>query len=480
MKTPKFSTVCDDALADLDGVALQKLLHTKSVSCTELTQAALSRLQNAEPLNAVALQCEVSAFKQAAQWDRDLNHGKARGLGGLPSVLKDNLDLAGYPTRHGSEATSSKAKKKSSGLTRQMEQAGLNWIAKSRLPEFGLTATTEYGTQSPARNPHNLQHSTGGSSGGSAALVAAGVVPIAHANDGGGSIRIPAACCGLVGLKPTRGRLLPNEMAKGLPVQIVSDGVVTRSVRDTIAFHVEAEKSFRNSNLYSFTTAYSHPLGVEEGVKQRLPVNKLRIGFFTEKATGGHVAPDVKAGVLHAAQLLESLGHHVEEIPLPVKAQFADDFLLYWGMLAASLRWGGRLLMGLDFQASRLETLTYHLANHFKNHIRHAPAAIRRLKAFEQDYAMLFSKYDLLLSSTLGTLPPPLGHLDLNLNFEEARARLFDFACYTAAQNVSGASAISLPLFQAQGLPVGIHLAAKKNDDILLTDLALQLEPFFV
>jgi len=162
------------------------------------------------------------------------------------------------------------SKKYTSAVAQQMIDTGVVLLGKTKLPEFGLTATTEYSKAEPAHNPWNPGHSTGGSSGGSAALVAAGVVPIAHANDGGGSIRIPAACCGLVGLKPSRGRLLMNEMAKSLPINIVSDGIVSRSVRDTAAFFALAEEHYKNPAL--------PPLGHITAPGRK----RLKIGMFTQ------------------------------------------------------------------------------------------------------------------------------------------------------------------------------------------------------
>ncbi|MDH4396437.1 MAG: amidase [Limnobacter sp.] len=465
MNKPTFHTFSNDVLGKRDAVALQEMLWAGKISSVELTQAALKRLEKAQALTSAVLICGDEALKHAKDWDaKRKTYASHRGFGGIPSLLKDNMDLAGFPTRHGSRATPSQPVKKSSALVGQFHQIGLHFLGKTKLPEFGFTATTEFTQGEPARNPWNLDHSTGGSSGGSAALVAAGVVPIAHANDGGGSIRIPASACGLVGLKPSRGRLVPNEMAKSLPVKIVSDGVVTRSVRDTAMFYAEAEKVFKNPKLPAIGLVNS-------------PLNKrLRIGFFTDKATGGKVHPDCVAGVLQTAQLLESLGHHVEEIPLPVNEQFAEDFLMYWAFMAASVKYTGKLLFGRAWNSSQMEPFSQHLADHLTRRIHRLPMTLRRLKQFEGEYSKFFKQYDILLSATLGTPPPVIGHLALDLPFPIAQERLFDFACYTAAQNVSGAPAISLPLHFSNGLPVGIHFASATGQEKLLLELALQLE----
>jgi amidase len=229
-----------DALGLHDAMALAEQLQRDETSATALVEAAYQRLEKVNPvLHATACLQKEAALAQASFYDRQ---GQFRAFQGIPGVLKDNLDLYGLPTRHGSAAMPDTAKKHTSAVAQQIIDTGIVLLGKTKLPEFGLTATTEYSKAEPAHNPWNTGHSTGGSSGGSAALVAAGVVPIAHANDGGGSIRIPAACCGLVGLKPSRGRLLMNEMAKSLPINIVSDGMVSRSVRDTAAFFALAEE----------------------------------------------------------------------------------------------------------------------------------------------------------------------------------------------------------------------------------------------
>jgi len=204
-----------DALGHHDAVALAGQLQRGEISATALVQAAFKRLELVNPaLHATVCLQEEAALAQASFYD---NLGNFRAFQGIPAFLKDNLDLNGLPTLHGSAAMPATNKNHTSAVAQQIIDTGVVLLGKTKLPEFGLTATTEYSKAEPAHNPWNTGHSTGGSSGGSAALVAAGVVPIAHANDGGGSIRIPAACCGLVGLKPSRGRLAMNEMAKTCP-----------------------------------------------------------------------------------------------------------------------------------------------------------------------------------------------------------------------------------------------------------------------
>ena len=256
-----------------------------------------------------------------------------------------------------------------------------------------------------------------------------------------------------------------NEMAKSLPINIVSDGVVTRSVRDTAAFFAQAEAHYRNPTL--------PPLGhiTQPGRK------RLKIGVFTKKISGDETHPDCVAAVHHAAAQCESLGHEVQEIQIPIPARFADDFLLYWGMLAASVAYAGRLAVDRNLDSDKLEPLTHGLARHFTRNLVKFPFALRRLFQFEALYAQAFKNVDVLLSPTLGHPAPPLGYLALDLPFEEAHHRLVNFAAFTAAQNVSGAPAISLPMHHtAEGIPVGVHFAAAMGHEFRLIELALELE----
>lgn len=452
-----------DALGHHDAVALAGQLQRGETSATALVQAAYQRLELVNPeLHATACLQEEAALAQARFYD---DVGNFRAFQGIPGFLKDNLDLQGLPTRHGSAAMPDTARKHTSAVAQQIIDTGVVLLGKTKLPEFGLTATTEYSKAEPAHNPWNIGHSTGGSSGGSAALVAAGVVPIAHANDGGGSIRIPAACCGLVGLKPSRGRLAMNEMAKSLPINIVSDGIVSRSVRDTAAFFALAEEHYKNPTL--------PPLGhiTTPGRK------RLKIGMFTQKISGDETDTACVEAAHKAAALCEELGHEVQEIKVPISAQFADDFLLYWGMLAASISHLGKLAVDRYMDTGKLEPLTHGLAKHFTRNLLKFPFALRRLYQFEAQYATAFADLDVLLSPTLGQPAPPLGYLALDLPFEQARERLVNFASFTAAQNVAGAPAISLPMHHtAEGIPVGVHFAAAMGHEFRLIELALEIE----
>ena len=260
---------CDDALGQFDGVELARLIKSGERDPAEAMEAAILRAEAANPLiNGIVTETFSEALEQARRTTRG-------PFAGVPSIIKDTDPLMGVPTLMGSRAFPRKPAAKSSRFVRHFCNLGFISLGKSNLCEFGLTATTEPLLSGPARNPWNLEHSTGGSSGGSAALVAAGVVPIAHANDGGGSIRIPAASCGLVGLKATRGRLPAVDGAALAPVKIVHQGMLSRSVRDTATFYAESEHRFPVRGL--------PPMGLVD----RPPRRRLKIGFFRFDTFGG-------------------------------------------------------------------------------------------------------------------------------------------------------------------------------------------------
>ncbi len=266
----------DDALAADDAVGLVARMRDGAVSAAEIVDAAVARAERVQPaLHGLCYQ----AFDHARAEARDPRPGY---FSGIPTVVKDNVDVAGMPTQHGSRAWVARMAKSDGDVARVLRGTGLVLLGKTQLSEFGFNASAEFPDDDPVHNPWHTDHSSGASSAGSAAFVAAGVVPIAHANDGGGSIRIPASCCGLVGLKPTRGRMPSDKMMREMPVKIVADGVVTRSVRDTAVFYREAEKIYRNLEL--------PPIGDIRGPARR----RLRIALVTQSRRGPGDRPGVR------------------------------------------------------------------------------------------------------------------------------------------------------------------------------------------
>lgn len=445
----------DDALGAHDATALAALVRAGSVSPAELTQAAIARAESVSELNAVA-HPSYDAPRTSVDPDAEFF--------GVPSFVKDNGDVAGMPTNHGSEAFTAHPARRDGKYVSQFLTSGLTVLGKTRLPEFGFNATTEFMTTEPTRNPWDPDHSVGASSGGSAALVAAGAVPIAHANDGGGSIRIPAAAAGLVGLKPSRGRHRDDPVSAALLVRVISEGVLTRTVRDTANFHAALETHWRNPALPA--------LGRVSGPSKR----RLRIGIFIDGVDGAVTDVETRAAVLHTAEVLTGLGHRVVEVPLPVKDSFADDFVLYWGLLAMLATRTGRLLHG-QFDKSRLDGLTIGLKRHYDRHFLGTAGAIRRLRRSTAETSAVFDDVDLLLSPVLGHTTPPLGHLSPTTPFEVLIDRLRDYVAFTPLDNVAGTPAMSLPLaMTATGMPIGVQLHAAHGAERTLLEVAFELE----
>jgi amidase len=386
-------------------------------------------------------------------------------MAGLPTLIKDNEDLAGYPTSHGSNAVADRDAVVSSPWVSQFLGFGVAPIAKTTLPEFGLTASTESTRFGATRNPWNTERTVGGSSGGTAALIAAGVVPLAHGNDGGGSIRIPSACCGLVGLKPSRGRLVDWPALGKVPVPIVVQGVLSRTVRDTALYYATAERAFSNPSL--------PPIGHVTGPGG----DRLRVAVVLDGYHGLRVAPDTRSVVGRTAEVLAELGHHVEEVPSPLDVRFSSDFALDWAMTAFMLTVSGRRLFGAGFDASRTEPFTKFLVRQFLAQVERVPFAIRRLRRLVRDHEPFFSSYDLLVSPVLNHAAPPIGHLAADVEPREQLIRLLRFMAVTPLQNVSGSPAVSLPLGLSQdGLPVGVQVAAPFGHERRLLEIAYELE----
>ncbi|WP_036566013.1 amidase [Nocardioides halotolerans] len=448
----------DDALGDLDAVALVEALHGGAVSIPEVIDAAIARAERVQPeLNGIAQE----AFARARAEAQDPRPGF---FAGVPTWVKDNVDLAGLATMNGTDAWAPVPAREDGDFARMYLATGLVPLGKSQLSEYGFSPSAEHPRIGPVRNPWDTRHTAGASSAGSAAMVAAGVVPIAHANDGGGSIRIPAAVTGLVGLKPTRGRLAQDAVMRQMPVRIISDGVLTRSVRDTAAFFREAEKIYRSLRL--------PPIGDLTRPARR----RLRIGVVTE-GVGRSATPEVTELTLKVAAQLEELGHRVERVEVPVEASFPDDFLLYWSSLAFFLLRGGRRLHGASWNPGNLDLLSHGLAAHAQRNLHRLPGAIRRLRGSRKVAARFFTEHDVALTPTLAAETPRIGWLDPTQSYEQVMDRMLDWVAFTPLQNATGDPAISLPLgTTAHGLPQGMMFGAGAGCEATLIELAYELE----
>lgn len=459
----KVHSFSDDILSDLDGVALAELIKKKEIKATEVVAATIERAKKVEPqLNAIVTNCYEKGLATAET-------AKEGFFAGIPMFIKDLTHIEGMPTYFGTAALQNVAPStKTDPIAQQIFDQGFIHLGNSSLPEFGFTCSTEFPDKAPTCNPWNIGHSVGGSSGGAAALVAAGVVPIAHTADGGGSTRIPAACCGLVGLKASRGRLLKSSAFEKGAVDIAIDGVVTRSVRDTAYFYAEAEKYYHNPKLPK--------IGLVEGASKRT----FKIGFTSDGSKGNKANESMKKALDETVALLVSLGHRVKLIKLPFTDQLSDDFAILWGMGGFFLNHLGKQVADPTFDASKLTNLTKGLSSYFAKRIWKTPFAVYRLRKTYHAYAKMFEDLDIdfVLSPTLSHETPELGYLSMNLTFEEHFDRMKKWACFTPYTNATGGPSISLPLAHDQqtDLPIGMMLWANHGQEALLLDLSYQLE----
>jgi amidase len=463
-----------DDLSRLDATAQAELVRGGEATPGELVDAAIQRIEatNVE-LNAVIHPLFDEAREAAAG---ELSDGPFKGV---PLLLKDlGPAFAGHPMHLGMRFL------KEAGFTSPLDTylaqrfraAGLVTIGKTNTPELGILPTTEPRAYGATRNPWDLGRSSGGSSGGSAAAVAAGMVPFAHANDGGGSIRIPAANCGLVGLKPSRQRIsegpLIGDMMSGLTCELC----VSRSVRDTAAL-LEAVHGPAPGDPYVAPPPlrpYTEELDADPG--------KLRIGLWTEAVIEQDTDPETVAAARAAATALEGLGHTIEEPDLATirSVDLVQPFLVRWAAGQAAVLDQLGIATGNVIGADDVEPLTWALAEIGRRHSAgEYLTAVGQHQTMTRMFAGLHeSGIDLLLSPTLGEPPPPLGSFDdSGPNPMVAFDRGFVDGCFTAAFNATGQPAISLPLHWSEdGLPIGVQLAAPLGREDLLLRVAAQLE----
>ncbi len=454
---------------ELDGIGLAELVTSKKVKPSELVEEAIARAEAVNPkLNAVVFADYERARATA------LSRLPKGAFTGVPFFLKDIFAFAeGMPTRQACRFMPAFPSDHDSLLTARFRAAGLIMLGKTNVPEFGLVPTTESKLYGPCHNPWNLAYSTGGSSGGSAALVAAGVVPLAHANDGGGSIRIPASCCGLVGLKPTRARTsyAPDfgDIVDGLAVDLV----VSRTVRDTAAALDAVAGNIQGDPYWA-----PPPDNYLQGMKRK--PNKLRIAFSTRKLDGSPLHEDCLAAVRAAAKLCADEGHEVEEASPDL-----DQAMLIPGFMAL---WGANLAAGIDFlgqmtgrtpTAEDFEGLTWGLYEAGKQ-VSASQYLIAKgiMGQATRNAAKFHQTYDVWLTATLGTPPVKLGTFDMEeRDPQKSFAPLIDYVPFTAMQNVTGQPAINLPLhWSKQGLPVGVQFVGRYGDELTLLQLAGELE----
>jgi amidase len=448
-------------LAELDATGEAELITKRHAKPIELVEAAIARIGKLNPqLNFLA----ADMFEKARERAKRMKPTGA--FGGVPFLLKDLLEYPGVPFKRGSRMFANAMGRDASPLVEAYEAAGLVVVGKTATPEFGLTASTESSLQGATRNPWNLGYTPGGSSGGSAAAVASGAVPFAHGTDGGGSIRIPASCCGLFGLKPSRGRMITaNEDEKGLVISV--NHCLSRSVRDS-------------AKLLSVTERTDHgapfpAVGYIDGPDPK----RLTIAFSSKRFDGLEASAPAKAALEGAIDVCKSLGHTVVERDYPVDGRaFTDAFILYWAAGAYDIASEYKTVTGKAPDTNVLEPWTLGLASYYQ--MQPVDALDKALTYFQAVIAQVdefFATVDVMLSPVVDGPAPAIGILDPRLPFVAHMAHITSFVAYTPIHNVAGTPAMSVPLYWTKdGLPIGSQFAARRGNEAVLFSLAYELE----
>jgi amidase len=450
---------------------LAALVRAGDVSARELVEASLRRIDQLQPtINAFTHVAHDSALAAADE----IELGDARPFAGVPIAIKDNRPVAGMPLTMCSDLFGEFVPEFDAFLVRRLREAGFVIVGKTSMPEMGVLPTTEPRRFGPTRNPWDPQRTPGGSSGGSAAAVAAGMVPVAHGNDGGGSIRIPAACCGLVGLKPARGRVSLGPAAGHS--FLACDGVLTRTVTDT----ARVLDVLSGPEPGDATWAPPPPAAGYSALSEVDP-GHLRIGLALNPPLDDATVDSVcEQAARDAAVLLESLGHHVQELTAPwSNLNLLPDFTRAFGPLISLETWTGAQIAGREPTEDDVEPLTWALWEHAlsQDTVKYLTAQAR-LESVARSIVRTLEAYDVILTPALAARPVPVGEIhglgpDPMGNYRKSGY----FTPFTAIVNITGQPAISLPLYHGEdGLPTAVQLIGPPAREEVLLSLAAQLE----
>jgi amidase len=451
-----------DAFVDHDALGLAELVRTKQVGAAELLEVVVRRIEALDPtLRAIS----TRAFARARERVADVSSRSV--FAGVPTLVKDMVDVAGVPRTDGSKLLAGNVPAASVRYIEALERSGLVILGTTNVPELATSAVTDNQLVGATRNPWNLEYSAMGSSGGTAAAVAAGFVPIAHGTDGGGSNRVPASVCGLLGMKPSRGRMLSGE-AHGGHDRFRTHQALSRSVRDHAAlFDATEDKSGR---------AFP-PIGRVEGPGRR----RLRIGYVREGVPGYPVVAEVRERQDAVAELCTALGHAVEEIAHPIDGEeyFRNYNAAYLAKFGALIE-RAEALTGRPVRDSGILTpLTVSMAEVAESITPEQTAAgLAYLDSVGPRFARLHERHDVILSAVMPVHAARLGEVTAESDYRVVRHRLEQFLCLTAPANVVGAPAMSVPLSHSQQtrLPMGSMFQADVGGDRLLYELAFELE----
>lgn len=456
--------------SEFDATGLAELVRNGETTPLELLESAISRAERHNPrLNALTYKAYDEARENASG---ALPDGPFRGV---PFLIKDIASpVAGWPQTSGSRFLARQTAQEDGALTKRLREAGLVLFGKTNTPEFGITGTTEGALLGACRNPWNTDYISGGSSGGAAAAVAAGVLPMAHASDGLGSIRIPAACCGLFGMKITRDRNPNSSYDNAAAIGLTVEHVVSRSVRDSAGL-LDA-------------TGYREPGSPFASPPKERPYlddiarspGALRIAFHSETPSGKPVHPDIRTALEETAKRLEALGHHVEEQGLGINyrklyaAQRAVSGSNFAATVNAAIKAQGREPREDEFEP--LTWRNYRGSKHFTG--ADAMAGWSTLRTLSRQILNMHETYDVVLSPVLGTPVPKIGEIDpVNMQPRDVDRRQAEVFPFTPPQNITGQPAMSVPVgFDKAGLPIGMMFAGRYGDEATLFSLAAQLE----
>lgn len=449
---------------------LAGMVRSGEVSSVELVELSLRRIEELNPsLNAFVQIDGERALAAAA----DIRPGDPRPFAGVPTAIKNNRPVEGLRLTYGCSLMAEHVATYDHNITRRLRDAGFVIVGTTTLPEYGILPTSEARIFGPTRNPWDQSRTPGGSSGGAAAAVAAGMLPVAHGNDGGGSVRIPAACCGLVGLKPARGRISAAPELGDSSLGI--DGMLTRTVADTAAL-LDVLAGYEPGDA-TWAPPPAEPFAVAAAREPRA----LRIAATTLPPVPEAVLdPAAGAAVGDAAELLRSLGHHVEEVDPPWQDESVRQLfgVVFSAQIALSMAYSGRVA-GREPTAEDMEPMSWAIWS-MVSHLGAVDvlAATVRLQAFTRALVAFLQPYDALLTPALGERPLPLGTLDTAAPEPmHTFTRSGLFTPFTPVFNASGQPAISLPLYEGDdGLPLGVQLVGRPAGEGELLALAAQLE----
>jgi amidase len=474
-----------DELVRYDAVGLSRLIREGEITPIELLEITIQRIEKVNPkLNAIIHKLYDEARTVVANLNLGAKAKKAKDsvFFGIPFLLKDLIaECKGTPFNEGSLAVQGYISKVDSEIVKRHKASGLIIVGKTNTPEFGILTTTEPTIYGPTFNPWDPSLTPGGSSGGSAAAVAAGIVPMAHGNDGGGSIRIPASCCGLFGLKPTRGRNPLGPIFGDMGGGIIHEHALTRTVRDSAALLDETSGPDLGDPYY--VSPPERPFLEEVG----RDAGRLRIGFLSSIPDGWNEDTDIHQDCVHAvldaARLCETLGHNVEEV-VPAKLSYPkipDIFGNIFSCFVGHLVYYWERELGKKIGQNDLETITW---DSYKAGLKRTGAdylvAVEESQRFSRKIAKWYHEghFDLLLTPTMRIPPTKLGAFKATPDNPRKWLQVaLSMVAFTRTQNITGQPAMSVPLYwNEDNIPIGVQFAGRFGDEATLFRLAAQLE----